>query len=140
VRANYAAYTHDNEGRIIVLRLDGGAVPQPPLLAPKVFPSPPAHEGTPTQIAAGEVLYNRFCSRCHELGPGVLPDLRTLSAGIHLSFYDIVLNGALAPNGMGRWDDVLSRADAESIHAYIVDQAWKAYNEQATTAKPAGSK
>jgi len=137
LRANYAAYTRDNEGRIIALKLDGGAVPQPPLLAPIVFPTPPTREGTPAQIAAGEVLYNRFCSRCHELGRGVLPDLRTLSAGIHAAFYDIVLNGALAANGMARWDDVLSRADAESIHAYIVDQAWRAYDEQTAMAKSA---
>jgi mono/diheme cytochrome c family protein len=39
------------------------------------------------------------------------------------------------PNGMARWDDVLSRADAESIHAYIVDEAWKAYEEQTAAAK-----
>ena len=139
LRANYAAYNRDNEGRIIALKLDGGAVPQPPLLAPIVFPAPPPHEGTPAQIAAGEVLYNRFCSRCHQLGRGVLPDLRTLSAGIHQAFYDIVLNGALASNGMARWDDVLSRAEAESIHAYIVDQAWKAYDEQTAAAKTARS-
>jgi hypothetical protein len=30
---------------------------------------------------------------------------------------------------MARWDDVLSRADAESIHAYLVDQAWAAYTQ-----------
>jgi quinohemoprotein ethanol dehydrogenase len=139
LRANYAAYTRDNEGRIIVLKLDGGAVPLPPLLAEQVFPTPPAHEGTQDQIAAGEVLYNRFCARCHQLGRGELPDLRTLSPGIHLAFYDIVLNGALAPNGMARWDDVLSRADAESIHAYIVDESWKAYNAQTATTKTAAS-
>jgi quinohemoprotein ethanol dehydrogenase len=133
LRANYAAYTRDNEGRIIALKLDGGAVPLPPLLAEQPFPTPPAHEGTPGQVAAGEVLYNRFCSRCHELGRGVLPDLRRLSPGLHQAFYDIVLTGALAPLGMGRWDDVLSRADAESIHAYIVDQAWQAYNAQAAS-------
>ena len=130
-----AAYTRDNEGRIIVLKLDGGTVPLPPLLIEKPFPTPPAHEGTPARIAAGEVLYNRFCGRCHELGRGVLPDLRTLSPGLHQVFYDIVLNGALAPMGMGRWDDVLSRADAESIHAYIVDQAWQAYNAQPATGR-----
>jgi quinohemoprotein ethanol dehydrogenase len=45
----------------------------------------------------------------------------------HQIFYDIVMKGLLAPAGMGRWDDVLSRADAEAIHAYIVDEAWKAY-------------
>ena len=86
-----------------------------------------------------EVLYNRFCARCHELGRGVLPDLRSLSPGLHQSFYDIVLKGILAPVGMARWDDVLSRADAESIHAYIVDEAWKAYNAQTATAKSASS-
>jgi quinohemoprotein ethanol dehydrogenase len=32
----------------------------------------------------------------------------------------------LAPLGMGRFDDVLSRADAEAIHAYIIDQSWQA--------------
>jgi quinohemoprotein ethanol dehydrogenase len=134
---NSAAYTRENEGRIIVLKLDGGAVPRPPLLNADPLPTPPAREGTPATIAAGEVLYNRFCGRCHELGRGVLPDLRTLSPGLHRAFYDIVLNGALAPKGMGRWDDVLSRADAESIHAYIVDQAWSAYDAQTAAARGA---
>jgi quinohemoprotein ethanol dehydrogenase len=86
------------------------------------------------------VLYNRFCGRCHQLGRGLLPDLRTLSPGLHQSFYDIVLNGALAPKGMGRWDDVLSRADAESIHAYVVDQAWQAYNAQTKAAHTPSSR
>jgi quinohemoprotein ethanol dehydrogenase len=102
-------------------------VPLPPVLAEAPFPEPPRREGPPARIAAGEVLYNRFCGRCHMLGRGVLPDLRRLSADQHKMFYDIVLNGALVPLGMGRWDDVLSRSDAEAIHAYIVDEAWKAY-------------
>jgi len=122
-----AAYTRDNEGRIIAFKLDGGAVPLPPVLSEAALPVPPPREGPPAKIAAGEVLYNRFCGRCHMLGRGVLPDLRRLTADQHKMFYDIVLNGALVPLGMGRWDDVLSRADAESIHAYIVDEAWKAY-------------
>jgi quinohemoprotein ethanol dehydrogenase len=137
LRANYAAYSHDNEGRIIVLKLDGGDVPQPAALAAQVFPTPPAHEGTARQVADGEVLYNRFCARCHELGRGILPDLRALSPGLHQAFYDIVLRGALVPLGMGRWDDVLSQADAESIHAFIVDEAWKAYNAQTAAASSA---
>ena len=122
-----AAYTRDNEGRIIALKIDGGPVPLPPILTEEPFPKPPAHEGPPARVAAGEVLYNRFCGRCHMLGRGVLPDLRRLTADQHRMFYDIVLHGALAPLGMGRWDDVLSRSDAEAIHAYIVDEAWKEY-------------
>ena len=31
--------------------------------------------------------------------------------------------GAYAPKGMGRFDDVLSAADADAIHAYLIDQA-----------------
>ncbi len=77
------------------------------------------------EIDAGEVLYNRFCARCHVFGRGLLPDLRQLPPEIHSIFYDIVLKGAFQPKGMARWDDVLSRTDAEAIHAYLVDQAWQ---------------
>ena len=122
-----AAYRYDNEGRIIALKVGGGAVPMPPARKDEPVPQPPAREGTPATIAHGEVLYNRFCGRCHILGPGILPDLRRLTTAKHQIFYDIVLNGALSANGMGRWDDVLSRADAEALHAYIVDESWKAY-------------
>ena len=57
-------------------------------------------------------------------------ELRRLDAAKHQMFYEIVLNGAFAPKGMGRWDDVLTHADAEAIHAYIVDEAWKAFEAQ----------
>jgi quinohemoprotein ethanol dehydrogenase len=40
-------------------------------------------------------------------------------------FYEIVLNGAFAAKGMARWDDVISRPDAQAIHAYLVDQTWQ---------------
>ena len=122
-----AAYRYDNEGRIIALKVGGGPVPLPPAVKDEPFPQPPVREGTPASIAQGEVLYNRFCGRCHILGRGIVPDLRRLTAAKHQIFYEIVLNGALVANGMGRWDDVLSHADAEALHAYIVDESWKAY-------------
>ena len=125
--AESAAYRYDNEGRIIALRLDGGTVPLPPELHEQPFPQPPPREGPGARIAQGEVLYNRFCGRCHELGRGILPDLRRLTPEKHQLFYDIVLKGLLIPKGMARWDDVLTRADAQAIHAYIVDAAWKEY-------------
>jgi len=58
---------------------------------------------------------------------GELPDLRRLSPATHSIFYDIVLRGAYAPKGMGRFDDVLSSADARQIHAFLIDQAWQAH-------------
>ena len=32
-----------------------------------------------------------------------------------------MLEGALLPNGMPRWDDLLSAADVDAIHAYLID-------------------
>jgi quinohemoprotein ethanol dehydrogenase len=122
-----AAQRYGNAGRIVAFKLGGAEVPKPNLSSAAPFPQPPPREGSPVQIAAGEVLYNRFCARCHVFGQGLLPDLRRLSAPTHQIFYDIVLNGAYAGKGMARWDDVLTRTDAEAIHAYLVDQAWLAF-------------
>lgn len=134
-----AAYKYGNEGRIVTFRLDGGAVPKP---APKVEPPLehlPAREGTPASIAQGEVLYNRFCARCHVFGRGLLPDLRRLSPATHQLFYQIVLDGIFQPKGMARWDDVLTRGDVEAIHAYLVDQAWQLKQTQPAAGSTNGS-
>ncbi|MDB6010840.1 MAG: Pyrrolo-quinoline quinone, partial [Gammaproteobacteria bacterium] len=45
-------------------------------------------------------------------------------------FKDIVLRGAVAPTGMERFDDLLTEADVEAIHAYLIDESWKAYKAQ----------
>ena len=123
--ANSAAYKYGNEGRIVTFRLDGGVTPKPPPASDQPHDPPPDREGTPATIAQGELLYNRYCSRCHSFGRGLVPDLRQLPRGIHSAFYEIVLHGALQAKGMGRWDDVLSQEDAAAIHAYLVDQAWQ---------------
>ena len=95
-------------------------------LAAKSYPEPPPDNAGQSTIASGEILYNRYCSRCHVLGRGVLPDLRRLTPEKHQLFSQIVLNGALQPLGMGRFDDVLNANDARAIHAYIIHEAWKA--------------
>jgi hypothetical protein len=87
-----AGYRYDNEGRNLALKLDGPAVPLPPQLADVPIPAPPRQEGSPAQIAEGEVLYNRFCSRCHIDDRGVLPDIRRTTPEKHHIFYDIVMN------------------------------------------------
>ncbi|MFO1409735.1 MAG: c-type cytochrome [Steroidobacteraceae bacterium] len=112
-----AAYQRGNQGRIIVLKLGGGAVPLPPPLVDAPMPRPPAGSADAATIARGEVLYNRYCGRCHVFGRGLLPDLRRMSAATQENFQRIVFEGAYVPKGMGRWDDVLARADADAIHA-----------------------
>lgn len=122
-----AAYRYGNSGRVIVLKLDGGSVPKPAPVVDTPFPDPPQRPTQASEIEQGGILYNRYCARCHVFGRGVLPDLRRMTSTTHRIFYDIVLNGAYGPKGMARWDDVLSRKDAEAIHTYLVEQAWQAY-------------
>lgn len=125
-----AAYRYGNAGRIVAFKLGGGAVPKPPAVADTPFALPPVRTATPQQVAEGEVLYSRFCARCHAMGRGLLPDLRRLAPETHRIFFDIVLNGAYQSKGMARWDDVLSRGQAESLHGYLIDQAWQAYDAE----------
>jgi quinohemoprotein ethanol dehydrogenase len=120
-----AAYKYGNDGRIVTFRLDGAATPKPAPVADVPPATPPPREGDAGTIANGEVLYNRFCGRCHAFGRGLLPDLRRLSAPTHSIFYEIVLKGAYLGKGMGRFDDVLTTDDAKAIHAYLVDQEWQ---------------
>lgn len=120
-----AAYRYGNDGRIIALKIGGPAPPLPALRTEPALPEPPARPTDAAQIADGEVLYNRFCSRCHVMGRGILPDLRRLDPATHSLFDSIVLGGAYTIKGMGRFDDVLSQADAQAIHAYLIDQAWQ---------------
>jgi quinohemoprotein ethanol dehydrogenase len=120
-----AAFRYGNDGRIIVLKIGGPPPPLPPLRSELPEPEPPARPGDKAQIAAGEVLYNRYCARCHVFGRSILPDLRRLEPATHRIFNAIVLGGAYAAKGMGRFDDVLTPADAEAVHAYLIDQAWR---------------
>jgi quinohemoprotein ethanol dehydrogenase len=127
-----AAYKFGNQGRIVTFRLDGGVTPKPPRVVDPPPENLPAREGNPATIDRGEVLYNRYCGRCHAFGRALLPDLRQISPVTHQLFYQIVLKGIYQGKGMGRWDDVLSTDDAQAIHAYLVDQAWQLRSETPT--------
>jgi len=120
-----AAYKRGNQGRILVFRLDGGAVPLPPELPPLDVapPAPPQAPGvTPQTVAQGMTLFMANCALCHSNQPrSITPDLRRMSEGTHAAFRQIVLEGLLLPNGMPRWDDRLSEKDVDAIHAYLID-------------------
>ena len=131
-----AAAKYQNINRIIALKLGGSAVPPPPALVVPPVPKPPVQTGTPAQIRAGEIKFIQECSRCHVFGPSVTPDLRKLDPEVHAIFKDIVLRGAVASTGMERFDDILSAADVEAIHDYLVDESWKAYREQEKGSAP----
>lgn len=127
-----AAYRRGNMGRILVFRLGGGPVPIPPELPPlEVAPSPPPQQPgvTPAMIARGRGLFFANCAMCHaNQHRSITPDLRRMQPGTHQAFRQIVLEGLLLPNGMPRWDDRLSEAEVDAIHAWLIDA-------QATTRK-----
>jgi len=125
-----AATHYLNTNRIIAFRLDGPAVPTPMARVAEKFEVPPEQHVSSAVIRAGEVKFVEECSRCHQFGLNVTPDLRRLTAAQHAIFKDIVLHGAVAPTGMEKFDDLLSEADADAIHAYLIDEAWKAYKAQ----------
>jgi len=132
-----AAYQRGNEGRIIAFRLDGGPTPMPPRLPPVLpIPEPPPLTASAETIEKGGDLFKAHCSSCHLNLPGTLaPDLRRMSRETHEAFHQIVLDGALIHAGMPPWNDVLSVAEADQIHAYLISVSWEAYNKQQATPK-----
>lgn len=120
-----AAYRFVNLDRIVTFRIGGGLTPKPPPVHETAPPVLPPRSGTARSIAWGEVLYNRYCSRCHTSGRGLLPDLARTPAALSSAFYPIVLQGVDQVNGMAPFNDVLTRADAEAIHSYLIAQAWQ---------------
>ncbi len=129
-----AAYKRSNEGRILVFKLGGGEVPLPDEL-PALEPAPEAPKQapgvTPATIAEGGQLFMANCALCHSnQHRSITPDLRRMSEGTHGAFRQIVLEGLLLANGMPRWDDRLSVADADKIHAYLIDLQAKTRAEE----------
>jgi quinohemoprotein ethanol dehydrogenase len=126
-----AAYKRGNAGRIIAFRLDGGAVPMPPVIPPEPFPAPPESDTSPEQLARGEFLMLTHCSHCHpSVGPGLLPDLRRLSAEKHALFEEIVLGGLLRTNGMADFSALLDREQVGDIHAWLIELQSRAHAAQ----------
>ena len=119
-----AAYAKGNANRLLVFRLGGGEVPVPPNLPPlEPAPEPPAQRPgvTPEMIAQGSALFTENCSICHSNQPRApLPDLRRMRTGTHAAFDRIVLEGLLLPNGMPRFDDLLTADQAAAIHAFLI--------------------
>lgn len=126
------AFKNGNANRILAFKLDGGVTPQPAPLPPITpIPRPPAQTASADLIARGADLFRRNCGSCHADAPRApIPDLRRMSEATHAAFHQIVLEGALQPRGMPRWDDLLSADDVDAIHAHLISVAQAAYEQQ----------
>jgi quinohemoprotein ethanol dehydrogenase len=123
------------------------AFPYPSITIPLV-PKPPKQTFSKEVVERGKALYeSHLCSGCHSPGldgsgawtvNGAIPDLRYAPPEVHSLWHGIVLAGTHRDAGMlGFGKDMqfpnikkLSAEEADAIHAYVIDGAWKAYNEQ----------
>ena len=134
-------YYAPNYSRLLVYKL--GATGSLPAAVPFPDPvlNPPPAFGTAATVAHGEEVYGRFCSTCHGsdgLSRGMFPDLRysgTLASAD--AFKAIVIDGALAKNGMVSFATAISTDDAEAVRAYVVSRAIAAQAAQRPAPAPA---
>ena len=122
--------------------------PTPPDVVPPV-PKPPQQTASKATIHQGQLLYRKFvCDGCHSpdtdgsgawVRDGAIPDLRYAPPEIHEQWYGIVLAGAFWDKGMPGFANPpkfafpnlkMTPQDADALHAYIIDQSWKAYNAE----------
>src|SRR5581483_3127925 len=122
-------------GRMLAFKLGGSAVlPADPALAPA--PVITAQRWPAEVVAEGKERYGRVCGRCHGLNmrsANIVPDLRRSAAlADPQAWQSIVICGALTERGMVGWSAILTASQAESIRAYVAQEARAA--AQATAA------
>src|SRR5690554_1930919 len=119
--------------KLLVFKLGATGVTLPPMPSPADLPRPPMLRASEAQISEGRALYAEVgCHRCHgDNATGGVKDLRFMTAESHAAFNDIVLKGTLAERGMASFADVLTPAQAEAIHAYLIARGNEDYADAA---------
>ena len=149
-RANTMATPSAKRGPARLLAFKLGATvpfPTPADIIPDV-PRPPARSGNAAVLKQGEELYEtHLCAGCHSpeadgsgawVVNGAVPDLRYAPPEAHQQWDAIVLGGSHRLQGMmpfgidQHFPDVtaLTPDESHAIHAYVIEQAWKAYERQ----------
>lgn len=134
--ARYAS-TPETRGpsRLLAFKL-GGALNIPEMAVPEI-PMPPLPRMQPELVERGDILYQSYaCIACHGIDVenvrSSIPDLRYSSEQGHEQFAAIVLGGARLATGMPAYPGI-SLEELTAIQAYIVEQAWHAYEAQSRT-------
>ena len=125
--SNMKGYALPNKSRLLVYKLGGaGTLPAAPVFERPAMMPPPATASEET-IAMGAPLYETHCGSCHGagvVGTGILPDLRR-SSYLHdpEAWVQVVVGGALEPNGMASFAPVMNAEQAQAVRAYVVMRA-----------------
>jgi PQQ-dependent dehydrogenase (methanol/ethanol family) len=125
--SNMKGYALPNNSRLLVYKLGGTEVLPDTASFQRPPMTPPEHTASDATIALGAPLYETHCGSCHGagvVGVGLLPDLRR-SAYLHdaNAWTQVVLGGALAPNGMASFSPVLDQEKAQAVRAYVIMRA-----------------
>lgn len=120
--------------RLLAFKL-GGRTQLPAYAYTEIFPKPPRPRPDAALARRGSDLFeDKGCSMCHAeeamRDSGRVPDLRKASAQVHDSFAAIVLGGARQSLGMPSFADSVTPDDLAAIQAFILSQAWNAYEAQ----------
>jgi quinohemoprotein ethanol dehydrogenase len=116
--------------RLLVFKL-GGTQQLPPLAAAAPVAEPPPLLASEATVRRGAELFANNCAVCHgSQAVGGVKDLRYMDAKTHAGFEAIVLNGVRADRGMASFGKILSREDAEAIHAYVISRAQEDWGHQ----------
>jgi quinohemoprotein ethanol dehydrogenase len=123
---------HRAEARLLVFKL-GGTAELPALPPAAAIPNPPPLRASEAQIQRGAQVYAQTCAQCHgQLAVGGVKDLRHMTTATHAAFNAIVLEGTLAEQGMASFADLLTREDAEAVHAYVIARANEDWGDNST--------
>lgn len=113
-----------NRSRILTFKLKGEASLPPPDNRVRTMQDMTAIELDPEVVDRGFRKYDAYCGPCHgagAVGGGVVPDLR-YSAFLPSAegWVQVVLEGALAGNGMASFKQELTAPDVEAIRQYVI--------------------
>jgi quinohemoprotein ethanol dehydrogenase len=111
-------------GVLLAFKIGGtGKLAKLPPLAPAPYVSS-TEKFSDTQVAEGMGQYFAFCTICH--GGPVNPDLmRSQVASDAGAWRAVVIDGALADNGMISFKRWMTAGQAESVRAYVLSEAAK---------------
>jgi len=117
--------------KLLVFKLGATGVTLPPPPPPSTLARPPMLRASEAQVSEGRALFAQTgCNRCHgDNASGGVKDLRFMTAESHAAFNDIVLKGTLADRGMVSFADLLTPAQAEAIHAYLIARGNEDYQD-----------
>lgn len=134
--------------RLLAFKLVGTLPFPTPTDVIQPVPEPPKQTASEAVVEEGKVLYAaHMCGGCHSPGldgsgawtvNGAVPDLRYAPPEVHDRWDGIVFAGTHKAEGMmpfgvdQHFPDLtaLTVDQSHAIHAYVIQQSWKAYDEQ----------